>query len=447
MDAHVAIPGSKSLTNRWLVLAALASSPTRLTGALASRDSRLMIDALTELGASFEADGETLIVTPISFNEHGATTERRGHGRRAARDNSEDLLTDDPLVIHCGLAGTVMRFVPAVAALHSGPVRFIGDDTAGARPMAPLLDGLEQQGVRIDREDPSASLPFTVNGTGSLRGGVVEIDSSGSSQFVSGLLLAGVRGEAPLTVRQVGDSLPSIPHIDMTVALLQAAGITAEHRVVDGRHEWTVEPGEFEIGDITIEPDLSNAGPFIAAAVATGGCVSVANWPEHTTQPGQDFTRILPMMGAEVERIGSDVEFSGTGRIRGIDIDLSSVGELTPTIAALAVLADSPSHLRGIKHLRGHETDRVAALATELRRLGADVVEHEGSLEITPKPLTGCVMETYEDHRMATAAAIIGLKVPDVRVVNVATTQKTLPDFVGMWLSMLHAEARSGGTW
>ncbi len=422
VDAHINLPGSKSLTNRWLVLAALASTPTRLFGALASRDSRLMIDALTQLGARFEPDGEALRVHPIPrTGEPGAQT------------------------VHCGLAGTVMRFVPPVAALFRSPVHFTGDDSALVRPMAPLLDGLRQQGVEISSANDR--LPFTVHGHGALRGGTVVIDAGGSSQFVSGLLLSAVRGEQPLRVRHVGADLPSLPHIEMTLSLLRQVGVDARHEEVDGVHEWVVHPQEFSIGDVVIEPDLSNAGPFIAAAMVTGGTVSIANWPEHTTQPGDEFMTIIPAMGGKAERVDTDMEFTGLGPIRGIDIDLSAVGELTPTVAALAALAQSPSHLRGIKHLRGHETDRVAALAAELTKIGCQVQEHEGSLEITPGELTGQAMETYEDHRMATAAAIIGLRVPGTRVINVATTQKTMPDFVGMWLSMLHTEKPAGETW
>lgn len=425
VDAHVSVPGSKSLTNRWLVLAALASTPTTLVGALTSRDSRLMCDSLTQLGAGFEVDGDTLVVNPIDFSSPQPSA----------------------LEIHCGLAGTVMRFVPALAALTGATVTFTGDEGALVRPMAALVDALRQQGVEVHCHEADGFLPLTVQGPGSLPGGVVEIDASASSQFVSGLLLAGVKARSPLTVRHVGTSLPSLPHIDMTMSLLTHVGITAQHRQVGGHHEWTVYPGEFSVGKVHVEPDLSNAGPFIAAAMVTGGVVSIAHWPLSTTQPGQQFCDILPRMGAKVERVADDMEFSGTGTIQGIDCDLSAVGELTPTIAALAVLAESPSHLRGIGHLRGHETDRIHALAVELGKLGARTVEHADSLEIHPGPLTPTDFETYHDHRMATSAAVIGLRVPGMRVVDIATTQKTMPDFVGMWMSMLHTDNPAGEVW
>ncbi len=425
VDAHVSLPGSKSLTNRWLVLAALSAEPTRLVGALTSRDSRLMCDALSRFGASCEADGDDLLVTPIA----------------------PESMEGGPCEVHCGLAGTVMRFVPALAAIAGRSVTFTGDEGALVRPMAPLLEALRQLGVSVECHGADGFLPFTVHGTGVLPGGTVEIDASDSSQFVSGLLLAGSRAESPLMVRHVGDSLPSVPHIDMTIGVLRSAGIAAEHRFDGAHHEWTVTPREFSAGEVVIEPDLSNAGPFLAAAMVTGGVVSIEHWPESTTQPGDFFRTILTRMGASVERFDDDIEFSGTGTIHGIDCDLSAAGELTPTIAALAVLADSPSHIRGIRHLRGHETDRVHALAVELGKLGARTIEHDGSLEIFPGPLTATEFETYEDHRMATAGAIIGLRVPGVRVINIATTQKTMPDFVGMWMSMLHTEKPAGEIW
>lgn len=431
IDAHVSIPGSKSLTNRWLVLASLASTPTDIVGALASRDSRLMIEALGALGGSAATKDGALAISPLPFS--------------LANPERDDSL--EPLEIHCGLAGTVMRFVPPLALLTSRAVTFTGDGGALVRPMAALIDALRQQGAEVTCHGEEGFLPFTVRGNG-LPGGAVSIDASGSSQFVSALLLAAVRAQSPLTIRHTGAHLPSLPHIEMTLALLRKCGIEARHDVENGCHEWSVTPGEPRLPDpVVVEPDLSNAGPFIAAALVTGGTVSIENWPEHTTQPGDEFRRILPLMGAKVERIGPDVEFSGTGTLRGINVDLAAVGELTPTIAALAALANSPSRLSGIGHLRGHETDRVHALAVELTKLGASVSEGEDFLEITPGPLTGTVFETYEDHRMATAGAIIGLRVPGVRVVNVQTTSKTLPDFVGMWTSMLHLENPAGNTW
>lgn len=426
VDARVRVPGSKSLTARWLVLAALASSPSTVRQSLSSRDTRIMRDALERLGVRFVSSSGALRVEPAEWG---------------VRDGS-------PVEIHAGLAGTVMRFVPVLAPLHDGPVRITGDEAALRRPMGPVLDALRALGVEVTEHGEPGRLPITVHGTGRLPGGLVEIDASASSQFISNLLLAGARADSPLVVRHIGTTLPSLPHIEMTLAVLAEAGVAAEHVLdADGHHTWTVTPGPIELGEVVVEPDLSNAGPFLAAALVTGGSVSIADWPERTTQPGDAYRELLTRMGGTVEREDEDLTVSGTGTIHGIDADLSAVGELTPTIAALAALADTPSHLRGIGHLRGHETDRIHALAVELSRVGARTVEHEDSLEIHPGPLSGCAFETYEDHRLATAGAIIGLRVPGIRVVDVETTRKTLPDFVGMWLSMLHTDAPAASRW
>ncbi|WP_421732917.1 3-phosphoshikimate 1-carboxyvinyltransferase [Cellulomonas sp.] len=412
LDALVEVPGSKSLTNRYLVLAALADSPGRLRGALRSRDTRLMADALTSLGARIDEDGSDWVVTPGPVR--GSTT------------------------VQCGLAGTVMRFLPAVAALADGPVRFDGDDSALARPMGPVLTALRTLGVRVEEHGEPGHLPFTVHGRGSLLGGQVDVDASESSQFVSGLLLAAARFERGLTLRHTGRTLPSLPHIEMTVALLREAGVVVD----DSRPAiWQVSPGPIAGRDVRVEPDLSNAAPFLCAALVSGGTVRVPGWPAATTQPGGLLPGILERMGATTRLDGDVLGVTGTGAIRGVDLDLHAAGEIAPTIAALAALADSPTRLRGIAHLRGHETDRLAALAAEITRLGGQAEQTSDGLVITPRPLTGATWHTYEDHRMATTGALIGLRVPGVQVEDVATTAKTLPDFVGLWAGMLTGSA------
>ncbi|MGY5764928.1 3-phosphoshikimate 1-carboxyvinyltransferase [Brachybacterium sp. DNPG3] len=426
VDALVRVPGSKSLTARWMLLAALADSPALLRGALVSRDTRLMRDALERLGAVLVPADDSLRVDPIP----APTAEPAA-----------------PIEIHCGLAGTVMRFVPLLAALHHGDVRFTGDAAALARPMGPVIQVLRAQGVEVTEHGEPGYLPFTVHGTGRLPGGRVEVDASASSQFISNALLIGARCEQDLELVHVGEVLPSLPHIEMTVETLREAGVDAAFAPDEaGRPRWIVRRGALAVGDVVVEPDLSNAGPFLAAAMVTGGTIAVADWPEATTQPGDAYRDLLERMGAEVWRDEDGALcVRGTGTIRGLDADLSATGELTPTIAALAALADSPSRLTGVGHLRGHETDRLKALATELTKIGAPTAELEDGLEIRPEELHGAVFETYEDHRLATAAAVIGLRVPGVQVVDVATTQKTLPDFVGMWLSMLHTDLPEGG--
>ncbi|GAA2323338.1 3-phosphoshikimate 1-carboxyvinyltransferase [Nonomuraea roseoviolacea subsp. roseoviolacea] len=409
--ASVELPGSKSVTNRALVLAALAEGPGTVRRALRSRDADLMVAALRALGATLEPMAETSAsvdwrVTP-------------GPVRGGAH-------------VDAGLAGTVMRFVPPVAALADGPVTFDGDPHARKRPMGPILDALRALGARVEGD----ALPFTVGGP--VAGGEVTIDASASSQFVSGLLLTAARFEKGVTIRHSGPPVPSQPHIDMTVQMLRAAGV----RVDDGERDvWRVEPGPIAPRDLTVEPDLSNAAPFLAAAMVTGGTVTVPGWPAVTTQPGDALRGLLTDMGATVH-LGEDgaLSVTGSGRIEGIDADLREVGELTPTIAALAALASSPSRVRGVAHLRGHETDRLAALATEINRLGGDAEETDDGLIIRPRPLRGGLFHSYDDHRMATAGAVIGLAVPGVEVENIATTGKTLPEFTAMWASMLGAE-------
>ncbi|NTW38319.1 MAG: 3-phosphoshikimate 1-carboxyvinyltransferase [Cellulomonadaceae bacterium] len=409
LDALVDVPGSKSLTNRYLVLAALADAPGRLGAALASRDTLLMADALEALGATVTRGPTAWTVDPI------------------------DLVGQEgPARVECGLAGTVMRFLPSVAALQRRPVTFDGDPTARVRPMAPVLKALRDLGATVD-DGGRGTLPFTVTG-GTPRGGAVDVDASGSSQFVSGLLLAAARLPHGLTVRHTGRTLPSLPHIEMTVAVLRAAGVVVD----DSRPDiWQVSPGPIAARDVRVEPDLSNAAPFLCAALVTGGTIRVPGWPTTTTQPGAMLPELLTAMGGSATLEGDVLAVTGTGEVHGIDVDLRAAGELAPTIAALATLADSPTRLRGIGHIRGHETDRLAALATEITRLGGQAEQTADGLVITPRPMHGGTVETYHDHRMATAAALIGLRVPGIEVVDVATTRKTLPDFVGMWTGML----------
>ncbi len=409
LDATVVVPGSKSLTNRYLVLAALADGPGTLRGALRSRDTALMADALRALGATVDDDGPDWSVTPATFQSEAS--------------------------IDCGLAGTVMRFVPPVAALARGSVHFDGDEGARVRPMEPVLRALRALGVHVDDDGEAGFLPFTVVGHGSVRGGHVDVDASASSQFVSALLLAGARYEQGLMVRHVGMTLPSLPHIEMTVAVLREMGVEVD----DSRPDiWHVAPGPIRARDVLVEPDLSNASPFLAAALVAGGEVRVPGWPSSSTQPGAQVPEIFAQLGG-TSHLSDDgvLTVRGTGEIHGADLDLHDVGELTPTIAALATLADSPSRLRGIAHLRGHETDRLAALATEITRIGGQCEQTSDGLVITPRPMHGARWLTYHDHRMATAGAIIGLRVPGIAVENVATTAKTLPDFTSQWQGML----------
>ena len=407
IHATIRVPGSKSATNRALILAALADGPSTISQALAARDTLLMIGALGALGTWCEVGEPTAI---------GNVDIRVAPGRLTG-----------PAQIDVGLAGTVMRFVPPVAALATGEIAFDGDPGARERPMATTIDSLRALGVRVEGVD---RLPFTIHGTGSVRGGVVRIDASASSQFVSALLLSAARFDEGVELRHVGATLPSQPHIDMTVQML------AEHGVSVRNPEpgvWQVAPGAISAIDRTIEPDLSNAAPFLAAAMVTRGAVTIPDWPVRTTQPGDALRDLLARMGAMVSLDARGLTVSMDGPIQAIDADLHDVGELTPTIAALAALADSPSQLRGIAHLRGHETDRLRALAHEITRLGGDATETEDGLRIHPMLLHAGRVATYHDHRMATAGAILGLRVHGITVEDIETTGKTLPNFASRW--------------
>ena len=404
LSATISLPGSKSLNNRELVLSALANKPTTLLDPLKSRDSSLMIAALRKLGTRIEESEHSLLIEPQPLT--------------------------GPAAIDCGLAGTVMRFVPALATMATGQIDFDGDLAARSRPMKTTVDSLRALGVSVEGE----GLPFSILGTGKVAGGEIEIDASASSQFVSGLLLVGARFKNGLTISHVGEHLPSMPHIDMTIDCLQKRGVSATKT---GASSWRVEPGEISGGEIKIEPDLSNAGPFLAAAMVAGGQVTIKNWPASTTQVGDDFDGILQRMGAKIERVDGNLVISGTGKISGIDIDLSTGGELTPVIAALAALADSQTTIRGVAHLRGHETDRLSALVNEINSVGGDATETNDGMIINPAPLRGGLWKTYEDHRMATAGAIIGLRVPGIEIEDITVTSKTIPQFVALWDKML----------
>ncbi len=434
VDAAVTVPGSKSLTNRYLVLAALADGPSRLRAPLHSRDSALMIEALRQLGATITevpgdgAFGPDLDIMPISLDAPA-----------------------DPTGIDCGLAGTVMRFVPPVAALRRGQTVFDGDPHARNRPMGPIIGALTGLGVAVSAPDgsPTSSLPFTVHGTGAVRGGHLVIDASASSQFVSALLLAGARFTDGLhlehrstehrSTEHPGKPVPSLDHITMTVAVLRGVGVTVDDSVPN---HWVVAPGSISAFDRRIEQDLSNAGPFLAAALATRGTVRIPNWPAGTTQVGDLWRSILSDMGAAVTLADGTLTVTGGPEIKGADFDGTS--ELAPTVAALCALATGPSRLSGIAHLRGHETDRLAALVAEINRLGGDAEETPDGLIIRPATLHGGVVRSYADHRMATAGAILGLAVPGVEVEDIATTAKTMPGFPQLWDAMLAQGSPAG---
>lgn len=396
------------MTNRALVLSALATGPSTLAKPLRARDTELMAGGLRALGAHVSiTDDERWLVRPHRLV--------------------------GPAHVDVGLAGTIMRFVPPVAGLAVGRVTFDGDPAARTRPLGPLIEALRSLGVRVDTP-PTGSLPLAVQGTGQVTGGEVVIDASASSQLVSGLLLAAPRFDRGLVVRHVGPPVPSAPHLRMTVRMLRAAGAAVDDSTPD---VWVVEPGPLTGRGWEIEPDLSGAVPFFAAALVTGGEVTLQGWPRSSAQPVERLRSLLTQMGAEVALTTEGLTVRGTGTVRGLHADLSDVSELTPAFTGLAMLADSPSVFTGVGHIRGHETDRLAALAREFAALGADITESAEGLEIRPRPLRGGVFRTYDDHRMAHAAAVAGLAVPGIVLDDVACTSKTMPEFPALWSAMV----------
>jgi 3-phosphoshikimate 1-carboxyvinyltransferase len=396
------------MTARALVLAAASIGSSTVRHPLRARDTELMAAGLRAMGTLVSTvDDDMWVVRPRPLV--------------------------GPATVDVGLAGTVMRFLPPLAGLADGRVSFDGDPHARKRPLAPLLNALADMGVRV-HSAPGGFLPVSIDGIGRVRGGAVTIDASTSSQLVSGLLLAAADFDRGVVVTHVGPPVPSAPHLRMTVQMLRAAGAAVDDSIPN---VWTVEPGRLDGRAWQIEPDLSGAAPFLAAAMVTGGEVTVPDWPRSTTQPGDQLRELLTGMGARVSLGAGGLTVRGTGQVRGIEADLSDVSELTPVLAALATLADRPSRLRGVAHIRGHETDRIAALARELGHLGAEITEWEDGLEIRPRPLHGTVFQTYADHRMAHAAAVIGLAVPGVVLSDVACTSKTMPEFPDLWARLV----------
>ncbi|MFV0406114.1 MAG: 3-phosphoshikimate 1-carboxyvinyltransferase [Propioniciclava sp.] len=402
----VVVPGSKSATARSYVLAALAEGPSVLTGALEARDTQLMRTALISLGVQFaDTAADQVTIRPPEILQAGA--------------------------VDCGLAGTIMRFLPPLAALASGSTRFDGDAEATARPVQPLLSGLAQVGVTIEHPE---SLPFTVHGQGGVAGGTATIDASASSQFVSGLLLSAARFDQGLELAHVGSRLPSPPHIELTLAMLAERGVGAD--ADDSGTRWRVHPGQIAARDHAIEPDLVNAATFLAVPLITGGSVTVG-WPPHTVQAAETIVGTLEALGGRVEHLPGQVTVHGTGTVLGADLDLTRASELTCIVAALLSLADRPGRIRGVGHIRHHETDRLAALENELTKLGGSVAQTADGLTITPRPLAGGTFATYADHRMAHAGALLGLRVPGITLSDVGVTTKTMADFPQRWSALV----------
>jgi 3-phosphoshikimate 1-carboxyvinyltransferase len=415
--ATLRLPGSKSITNRALILAALSDSPSVVRGVLRARDTSLAVSALRALGCTIHSRGTDVSVHPGS----------RARGAAVSVD--------------VGNAGTVMRFLPAVAALTPAAVAFDGDPRARQRPVGALLSALRALGVSIE-DGGRGALPFTVHGTGSVPGGPVTLDASGSSQLVSGLLLAAPRFTEGVEVRHSGPPVPSLPHIEMTIRMLRDAGASVEVGAGERPDHWVVRPGRLNLGDFTVEPDLSNAGPFLAAALVTGGSVTIRDWPSVSLQAADAILDVITQLGGSVSRGDSGLTVTGSGVINGISADLRDIPELCLPLTSVAALASGPSTFTGVGHTRAQETDRLAAIAKEINALGGAVTELPDGLSVRPRPLSapaGHAFESYDDHRMVMAAAVLGLGVPGIEVLNVATVGKTFPDFTTQWEALSSA--------
>ena len=428
VSARVRLPASKSITNRALVLAALSDGPAVIANPLRARDTLLAAGAVRALGTEVIESRTAWHLTPGQPAPGSAVS------------------------VDVGNAGTVMRFLPGPAALTSAVVAFDGDERARQRPVGPILAALRQLGAHIE-DGGRAAVPFTVHGHGAVRGGTVVLDASGSSQLVSGLLISAPRFDQGIEIRHEGPPVPSAPHIAMTVRMLRAAGAEVEELVSGlvsgpvpgpgGRPEaWRVRPGRLDLGSVTVEPDLSNAGPFLAAALVTGGTVTIGDWPRESLQAAGAILDVLTRMGARCEFGADGLTVTGTGRIVGITADLRDVNELAPVLTAAAAVAESPSVFTGLAHTRSHETDRLAALAKEINALGGDIAELPDGLAIRPRPLRADgSFGSYDDHRMVMAAAVLGLVVPGIRVTGADTVAKTFPDFTQVWAGMLGPES------
>lgn len=438
LNAEVILPGSKSQTSRALVIGTIAQRPTIIHGALASRDSYLASQAMEQFGARFEYSDTSNDVTVHPPTElHGGGT------------------------IDCGLAGTVMRFAPALAAFANGKTQFIGDEAAQKRPLAPLMDALISLGAKVKYQGEKGYLPLRIRGRATRPTSAFEelghgewdapatadvaVDTTSSSQYLSALLLASPLFPVPTVLRAEG-RIPSWPYVQMSIDMLAEQGVNINRT---SSSSWLTEPVRPVGNPINIEPDLSNAGAFLAAGLLSGGNVTVRDWPRNTDQVGKYWLDLLPRFGATVvlSRLGLTVHAPKDLKWPGLEFDLAPCGELAPTVAALCLFATSPSTIIGIGHLRGHETDRLSALEQQIKKLGAGAKILRDGIRIIPGPMSPTLINTYNDHRMATFAALVGLRVPGCIVENVETTAKTLPEFPERWNAMLSGATSPEPLW
>jgi 3-phosphoshikimate 1-carboxyvinyltransferase len=393
LDATVVLHGSKSLTNRALVAASLADGTSRLEGALVADDTEAMVEGVRALGADVAVDAEALVVT--------------GGAR-----------PDGPVAMDARLSGTTARFLLPVLALGRGPASLDGGPPLRSRPMGPLLDALRSRGASVEGD----ALPVTVRGP--LQGGTVRLAGDVSSQFLSGLLLAAPRVDGGLRV-ELTTPLVSAPYVTMTAAVMRAFGVEVE----EDDDAWVVAEQRYRPTTYEVEPDASAASYFFAAAVLTGGRVTVPGLGPASVQGDLAFVDVLERMGAVVERRTDRTTVAAAERLTGVDVDLSALSDMAQTLAAVAVFADSPTRVRGIGFVRGKETDRLAAVVRELRRVGVRAEETDDGFVVHPGSPQPAVISTYDDHRMAMSFALLGLRVPGIAIADPGCVAKTFPGY------------------
>jgi 3-phosphoshikimate 1-carboxyvinyltransferase len=403
VDAVVSPPGSKSLTNRALVCAALAEGGSTLRRALDADDTNAMVDGLRALGIEVEADPPSQTVRVIGCG-----------GRPPATVAIAD----------AQLSGTTSRFLLPVAALAAGTIRVDGALPLRARPMGPSIEALRSLGVTVTDVGAPGHLPVDVS-DGPVAGGEITVPGDASSQFLSGLLLAAPAMRTGLTVRVEG-TLVSRPYVDMTVAVMSAFGATVDRP--DDR-TWRVEPQTYAATTYEIEPDASAASYAFAVPAIVGGTVRVDGLGSSSLQGDVAFVELLARMGARVEQTATSTTVHGTGRLQGIEADLSAISDTAQTLAAVAPFADGPTRITGIGFIRRKETDRVRAMVTELRRAGVDAEEEPDGILVRPGPIRPATIETYDDHRMAMAFALLGLGAPGIAIADPGCVAKTYPGY------------------
>lgn len=423
LDATVAVPGSKSITNRALVCAALADGESVLHQALDADDVAAMRDGLAALGIQVEEAGPPDEIGNVTLAVRGCA------GRPTA----------DVAVVDARHSGTTSRFLMPVAALTTGVVRVDGSLGLRARPMGPAIDALRQLGVTVTDAGSPGHLPVDIS-DGPVAGGEREVPGSASSQFLSGLLMAGPAMRTGLVVRVAGP-LVSRPYVDMTVAVMERFGVTVER---PDRDTFAIEPQTYRATELAIEPDASAASYAFAAAAIVGGRVTVEGLGTSTLQGDLRFVDVLESMGASVERHPDRTTVAVEGTLRGIHVDMRHISDTAQTLAVVAAFAEGPTRVTGIGFIRGKETDRIAAVVTELRRLGIDAEEELDGFLVRPGPLRPAVVETYDDHRMAMAFALAGLRAPGIRIADPGCVAKTFPGFWAFLERLRAAGAASG---